>query len=95
MVPPEDTWPWSHTLSNAAFTAGARWAIRTSSDLSPHIAKFIEMMILLGLIESDEVFFPSARDIPIEYHEETIEVDLRHMLASPGEDSGALDDVPF
>jgi hypothetical protein len=84
-LPPEESWPWSQTLSNNAFKAGARWAIRQSSDLSPHIAKFIEMMILLGLIESDEEFFPAARNVPIEVH--------------AGEDSGVVveyrDDIPF
>ena len=31
-----------------AFTAGARWQLRESAKLSPHIAKFLEMVILLG-----------------------------------------------
>ena len=31
-----------------AFTAGARWELRTSAELSPHIAHFLEMVILLG-----------------------------------------------
>jgi hypothetical protein len=39
---------------NRGFDSGARWAIRTSSVLSPHVAKFIEMLILLGFDASQE-----------------------------------------
>lgn len=31
-----------------AFTAGARWELRESAKLSPHIARFLEMCVLLG-----------------------------------------------
>lgn len=42
-----------HELSNEAFLAGARWNMKQTSELSPHIAKFIEMMILLGFFDQD------------------------------------------
>lgn len=42
------------TVSNEAFTAGARWATRQTSELNPHIARFIEMMLLLGFLEADD-----------------------------------------
>lgn len=98
--PPEDTWAWSQTLSNNAFAAGARWAIRASSELSPHIAKFIEMMILLGIIESDEQFFPAARvpvEAPIGLEDLPFDVPIE---THAGEDSGMVeveyhDDIPF
>jgi hypothetical protein len=31
-----------------AFTAGARWQFHESAKLSPHIARFLEMCVLLG-----------------------------------------------
>lgn len=31
-----------------SFTAGARWQMRTTSQLSPYISRFLEMVILLG-----------------------------------------------
>jgi hypothetical protein len=34
-------------LFNRAFYLGAQWSARTSSELSPHIAKFIEFMVWL------------------------------------------------
>ena len=40
-------------LLRAAFTSGARWSLRTSSELSPHIAKFIHMMVLLGYLDPE------------------------------------------
>lgn len=42
-----------HTLINEAVQYGARWNLRETSALSPHIARFLEMCILLGLMESD------------------------------------------
>lgn len=51
--PPQDAWPWARTLSNNAFRAGARWAVKQTSELSPYVAKFIEMMILLGYLDDD------------------------------------------
>jgi hypothetical protein len=55
-------WPrhrWLETLSpqeiaRLAFTAGAKWATKATSELSPHIARFIEMMILLGWFDNAE-----------------------------------------
>jgi hypothetical protein len=44
-----------HELMNLAFYAGAKWSMKNSSELSPHIAKFIEMMILLGYLERDQL----------------------------------------
>jgi hypothetical protein len=35
-------------LIRQAYTAGARWEFRASAELSPHIAKFLEMVVLLG-----------------------------------------------
>lgn len=90
-LPPEESWPWAQTLSNNAFKAGARWAIRSSSDLAPHIAKFIEMLILLGMVESDEQFFPAARvpiepvHIPVEYQYHNEEFPISELR----------DDIPF
>jgi len=34
-------------MFNAGFYAGAQWAMRTSAKLSPHIAKFCELMVWL------------------------------------------------
>jgi hypothetical protein len=34
-------------LFNRAFYLGAQWSAKTSSELSPHIAKFIEFMVWL------------------------------------------------
>ena len=34
-------------LFNRAFYLGAQWSARTSAELSPHIAKFIEFMVWL------------------------------------------------
>lgn len=51
-----------HTLSNEAFTAGARWAMRESSALSPHIAKFTEMLILLGVFDADDSATESSNE---------------------------------
>jgi hypothetical protein len=34
-------------LFNRAFYLGAQWSARTTSELSPHIAKFIEFMVWL------------------------------------------------
>src|SRR5215831_17050688 len=34
-------------LFNRGFYLGAQWSARTSTDLSPHIAKFIEFMVWL------------------------------------------------
>lgn len=42
------------TSINEAFAAGAKWSIKQTSELSPHIAKFIEMMVLLGYLEWDQ-----------------------------------------
>lgn len=39
------------TLHALAFQAGARWGIQTSAELSPHIARFIELLVLLGIRE--------------------------------------------
>lgn len=69
--PPEDSWAWSHTLSNRAFSAGARWAVKQTSELSPYVARFIEMMILLGYLDDDA---PLTRaNTPIEELEELVE----------------------
>lgn len=35
-------------LIRLAFQAGARWEMRESARLAPHIAKFLEMVVLLG-----------------------------------------------
>ena len=35
-------------VAREAFTAGARWEFHESAKLSPHIARFLEMCILLG-----------------------------------------------
>jgi hypothetical protein len=42
-------------LFNRGFYLGAQWSARTSADLSPHIAKFIEFMVWL-----------TADEIPLE-----------------------------
>lgn len=42
----EDT-PEHRTLFNAGFYRGAGYAVRTSSELSPHVARFIEFMMWL------------------------------------------------
>jgi hypothetical protein len=39
-------------IVNLAFIAGGRWQSKVT-ELSPHIARFIEMMILLGYLERD------------------------------------------
>ena len=46
---------WTRAYANHAFTAGARWGLRMSSELSPHIARFIEMMLLLGYLEPTDL----------------------------------------
>lgn len=51
-----DTEPTARTAYSAGFDAGARWALKTSGELSPHIARFIELMVHLGWLEpQDEV----------------------------------------
>lgn len=35
-------------LTRLAFTAGARWNLRMSAQLSPFISQFLEMCVLLG-----------------------------------------------
>lgn len=41
------------TSFNYGFDAGARWAIRTSSQLSPHVAKFVELLVVLGFDQTE------------------------------------------
>ena len=44
------------TLFNAGYYRGAQYAMRTSGELSPHIARFIEfVMWLTERVEQDEV----------------------------------------
>lgn len=49
------------------FTAGAQWGITETSALSPHIAKFIEMMILLGYLDDDNTSTKEVGDTPSDY----------------------------
>lgn len=42
------------TISNLAWQDGARWAMRESARLSPHLAQFLEMCMLLGLFDERE-----------------------------------------
>jgi hypothetical protein len=48
-----------------AFTAGANWNMRTTSVLSPHIAKFIEMLILLGICDDAQVIRETESGSPL------------------------------
>ena len=59
----EDEWAGARELSNLAFTAGCRYAMRTSSELSPHIARFIHMLILIGYLD-DEPELSTERRVP-------------------------------
>lgn len=52
-LPVHEDWKGAREMCALAFEAGARWAVRQTSELSPHIAKFIEMMILLGYLDGD------------------------------------------
>ena len=45
----------AHTYFNIGFTFGARWAIRRTTELSPHIAKFVELIIWLFEGDKDEI----------------------------------------
>lgn len=44
---------------SAGFERGARWALRTSTNLSPHIALFIELLTLLGYANAETTDTPS------------------------------------
>lgn len=61
-APPETAEPWARELSNRAFLAGARWATRQESALSPYIAQFIHMMVLLGYLDDNSPLFASYQD---------------------------------
>jgi hypothetical protein len=39
-------------VANMAFTAGATWGVRETSKLTPYLAQFVEMMILLGIFDN-------------------------------------------
>lgn len=41
------------TLFNAGFYLGSQWAIHTSGELSPHIARFMEFIMWIGVDESE------------------------------------------
>lgn len=40
-------------LSAFAFEAGARWAMRETTRMSPYVNQFIEMLILLGVFDNE------------------------------------------
>lgn len=66
-LPVSADWEGAREMVALSFDAGARWALRTSSELSPHIARFIEMLILLGIVDHEALAPPSglATDVPI------------------------------
>lgn len=56
----------AHTLSNTAFEAGARWSMRETTRMSPYVNMFIEMLILLGVLDSVLEETPNARHLETE-----------------------------
>src|SRR5262245_57446288 len=52
-VPPDGYDKWGRELSNTPFLPRARCATRQESALSPYIAQFIHMMILLGYLDDN------------------------------------------
>ena len=51
--PEVDVWDeQTRLLANAMFAMGGEWAMRTSSELSPHIARFLEF--ISWLMERDD-----------------------------------------
>jgi hypothetical protein len=84
-------------LVRESFQAGARWELRESAKLSPHIARFLEMVVLLGPDPGrDEWFSQSeidgmqdARDAAL------IGADEREPEDLPIAPSELRDDIPF
>jgi len=52
-------------LLYGAFAAGARWNMRETSLLSPHIARFIEMLILLGIADDENASLEAEHHSPL------------------------------
>lgn len=55
--------PEIRTVGNAMFYLGAQYAMQTSTELSPHVARFIEFMMWLTN-ETDQSDITNAIEVP-------------------------------